>query len=116
MGVKWNFKRFVNLTPHDCTVYLEDTIRHIPPSGNVVRLNSHCKPCGVCDGIPVAICAEGDPIGLPEPEDGTIYIVSSMIAKKVKRLDVLCPDTSDKGVIRDGNGYILGVRGLQLFQ
>jgi len=108
--------RVINLTPHECSIHIGDTIRRIPPSGNVVRLNSHCQPCGECDGIPVDICTEGEPKGLPEPVKGTVYIVSSMVAKKVKRKDVLCPDTSDKGVIRDGGGYIVGVYRLQLFQ
>lgn len=114
--MKWQVKQILNLTPHVVSMHLGDTIRHIPPSGNVVRLNSHCQPCGDCDGIPVVICKEGEPKGLPEPVDGTIYIVSSMVAKKVKRLDVLCPDTSEAGVIRDGKGYIVGCTQLQLFQ
>ena len=108
--------RVINLTPHECSIHIGDTIRRIPPSGNVVRLNSHCQACGECDGIPVVICKEGEPKGLPEPQDGVVYVVSSMVAKKVKRLDVLCPDTSDEGVIRDGKGYIIGVKQLQLFQ
>lgn len=114
--MKWQVSNILNLTPHEVAIHLGDTIRRIPPSGNVVRLNSHCQPCGECDGIPVAICNEGEPKGLPEPVDGTVYIVSSMVAKKVKRLDVLCPDTSESGVIRDGKGYIVGVTRLQLFQ
>ena len=114
--MKWQVDKIINLTPHEVAIHLGDAIRRIPPSGNVVRLNSHCQPCGECDGIPVAICKEGEPKGLPEPVDGTVYIVSSMVAKKVKRLDVLCPDTSDEGVIRDGKGYIVGVTQLQLFQ
>ena len=109
-------KRLENLTPHECSVMVGDSIIRVPPSGKVVRLNSHCEPCGEVLGIPVAICKEGEPRGLPEPEDGTIYIVSSVVAKKVKRLDVLCPDTTDDGAIRDGNGYIIAVKRFQLFQ
>lgn len=108
-------KTLVNLTPHEVAIWINDSIKRIPPSGKVVRLNQHCEPCGCVQGIPVSICREGEPKGLPEPEEGTVFLVSSVVAKKVKREDVLCPDTSDDGAIRDGNGYIVAVKRLQCF-
>lgn len=109
-------KKMVNLTPHEIAIWMDnDTIRKIPPSGKVVRLNQNCHASGTIDGIPVTSCVEYDPKGIPEPEEGTVYLVSSVVAKKVKRPDVLSPDTSDDGAIRDGNGYIVAVKRLQCF-
>ena len=111
-----NVDKIVNLTPHEVALWMgDDSIRKIPPTGKVVRLSQHCEPSGYVDGIPVSICREGEPRGLPEPEEGTIFLVSSVVAKKVKRNDVLSPDTSDDGAIRDGNGYIVAVKRLQCF-
>lgn len=108
-------KELRNCTPHEVAVLVGDSMIRVAPSGNVVRLNTHCKPCGDVMGIPVVVCKEGEPRGLPEPEDGVVFIVSSVVAKMVKRNDVMSPDTSDAGAIRDGNGYIIGVKQLQLF-
>jgi hypothetical protein len=114
--MKWkNVREFRNLTPHEVAVMVGDSIIRIPTSGKVVRLNSQCEKCGSILGVPVSKCKEGEPHGLPEPEDGVIYLVSSVVAKKVNRPDVLCPDTSDEGAIRDGNGYIIAVKQLQYF-
>ena len=90
-------------------------MKNIPPSGKVVRVSSQCEPCGSIDGMTVVLCHEGEPRGLPDPKEGTVYLVSSVVAKAVKRRDVLAPDTSDDGVIRDGNGYIMAVKRLQVF-
>jgi hypothetical protein len=113
---RWaNVKDVVNLTPHTVTVLVGDTMKNIPPSGKIVRVSAHCEHCGDIDGMPVVLCHEGEPRGLPEPKEGTVYLVSSVVAKAVKRKDVLSPDTSDDGVIRDGNGYIICVKRLQVF-
>jgi hypothetical protein len=51
--------------------------------------------------------------GLPEPEDGVIYITSSLVAGKLpSRPDVLAPDTGPTAV-RDENGHIVAVNRLQ---
>ena len=114
--MRWSkVKEVVNLTPHSVSVLVGDTMKNIPPSGKVVRVSSHCEPCGTIDGMQVVLCHEGEPRGLPEPKEGIVYLVSSVVAKSVKRKDVLSPDTSDDGVIRDGNGYILAVKRLQVF-
>jgi len=109
-----NVKRLVNLTPHEMAFWVPDGIIRIPTSGKVVRLNSYCEPEGEVMGIPVLCCKEGEPFNLPEPEEGTVYLVSSLVAKKVHRDDVLCPDTSDDGAIKSDN-RVVAVKRLQRF-
>jgi hypothetical protein len=105
----------INLTPHEISVMVGDTMKRIPASGNVVRMSSRCERCGDINGMQIVRVNDGETRGMPEPKDGTVYIVSSVVAKTLRRKDVLSPDTSDDGVIRDGNGYIIGVKRLQVF-
>lgn len=120
--MKWeNVTKFVNLTPHELAFWVKDSedkesIIRIPKSDKVVRLDNYCEAAGSIMGIPVVRCTEGQPHNLPAPKEGVVYLVSSLVAKKVLRDDVLCPDTSDDGAIRDGNGIIVAVKRLQNFQ
>jgi len=108
-------KLFRNMTPHVVAFLVGDTFIKIAPSGEIVRVNQRCEPIGDVLGIPVSLCSDGEIRGLPEPEEGVVVIVSSVVAKAAKREDVMSPDTSDEGAIRDGQGNIIGVRRLQMF-
>ncbi len=106
---------FINLTPHDITVFVGDGSIVIPASGTVARVSSIYTHVGDIDGIPVSEVSYGDVHGLPQPMDGVIYVVSALVlnalkAKGVNRTDVVAPDT-DKGAVRDTSGRIIGVRG-----
>ena len=50
--------------------------------------------------------------GVPDPEPGVLYVVSSVIAQHLKRPDVVSPDTAPGGVVKV-NGRLVGVRGFQ---
>ncbi|RME25645.1 MAG: hypothetical protein D6800_07370, partial [Candidatus Zixiibacteriota bacterium] len=53
--------------------------------------------------------ALGDVEGLPDPQDGTVYLVSSMVLSAVRgRRDVVAPDTGPTA-IRDETGRITAV-------
>jgi hypothetical protein len=109
-------KSFRNMTPHVVAFLVGDTFIKVEPSGDVVRVNQQCEPIGNVLGIPVSVCTDGEIRGLPEPKEGVVIIVSSVVAKLARRADVLSPDTSDDGAIRNGKGDIIGVRRLQMFR
>ena len=50
--------------------------------------------------------------GVPDPEPGVLYVVSSVIAQHLKRPDVVSPDTAPGGAAKV-NGRLIGVRGFQ---
>jgi hypothetical protein len=52
--------------------------------------------------------------GLPEPEEGTIYIVSALVAQRaIGRADVFCPGTGPlDGCVRDEHGHVVAVTSL----
>jgi hypothetical protein len=100
--------KIVNLTPHPINIVGADgtVVRTIPSSGTA-RCSTHRVQVGDVDGIPVNSAVFGNVSGLPDPADGTVYVVSAIVAQAVpNRADVLVPDDT----VRDGAGQIVGCR------
>lgn len=53
----------------------------IHPSGIVARVDVNREVLDNLDGIPITYNDHGPVVGLPNPEDGTAYIVSLMVAQ-----------------------------------
>lgn len=108
--------KIVNLAPHTIVVRMPDgTDREFPSEGSC-----RCAPVSVplpdADGIPCVKSSFGDLQGLPDPQEGTIYLVSTPAAQKAAamgRSDVYSPDTGATA-IRE-NGQVKAVRGFQRF-
>ena len=67
-------------------------------------------------GADVVEISYGEIQGLPDPVDGVLYIVSTLlreVARRNGRIDVISPDTSPEGAVRDSDGKIVGTRGWQ---
>lgn len=122
--------KIINLTPHDVTIILSSRLRgdddftiQIPASGNVARCKverqsickirslqhcSHLENAAIVE-IPITQTKFGEVEGLPDPQENTIYIVSSLVAQAVPyRNDVFIPDDC----VRDSEGKIIGCRSL----
>ena len=98
--------KIINLTPH--TITLNNGTEH-PPSGKVARVAN--KFSNFCCGISSVFYGEIE--NLPEPEEGTIYIVSALVlaaAKEKGRTDVVAPATGYPDCVRE-NGFIVSVPG-----
>lgn len=110
----------VNLTPHDITIQMADqhteyfsTLNKsftIAPSGVVARCKTEYNTVAqVVAGGDVFNIREryfNEPQDLPEPKEGTLYIVSRIVAEACAgvRNDLLMVD----GTIRDEKGRIIG--------
>jgi len=107
--------KFVNLTPHEIKIVGEDgEVRVVPPSGQIARVRSEQTVVGEVNGVPIVKTTFGDVEGLPEPQPNTVFIVSSLVAQLVPhRDDVVAPDTSPSGAVRDADGRIIGVKRFQ---
>ena len=94
----------VNMTPHALNIIVDDdTTVTVAPSGVV--------PVKVADGI--VTTKLGDVEGLPEVIPGKLLIVSALVKSAASnRDDLVGPDTSPTGAIRDDLGRIIGVRGI----
>ena len=100
--------QFVNCTPH--AIKLNDG-RVFEPSGSIARVSQTISDFDE-DGI--ATQSFGAVTGLPEPQDGVIYIVSAMVLGRAQaegRTDVVAPATGHKNCVRDEGGRIVSVPG-----
>ena len=104
----------VNLTPHKIVVETAAGRVEFAPSGQVARITSRPEVAGEIDGIPVTRTIFGPVEGLPEPQAGVTFVVSSLVAGRVpNRPDVVAPDTGPTAI--RVNGQIVAVRGFQRF-
>ena len=106
----------INLTPHTVNIVNPDNeIVHSYPSAGVARVATKSEVVGGVDGIAISRTTFGEVIGLPEPSEGNIYIVSMVVAQAVSgRLDVVAPDSGPTAYRYSGGpqkGQIIGVRG-----
>ena len=106
----------VNATPHPCTFFDANgqAVGSVPPSGITPRLGT--EDMGPAGGVDVAGHVIGvvgvrysDLVGLPEPVDGTYYIVPLLVAlARPDRPDLLVPHEQ----VRNESGTVLGCRSL----
>lgn len=101
----------VNLTPHTVNILdsEDNEILAIDPSG-LARVSVETTVEGYLNGIiPIVHNVYGEVEGLPDPEEGKIYIVSLPVAKSLPaRRDLYVP--SD--LVRTDKGVIVGCRSL----
>jgi hypothetical protein len=109
----------INLTPHKIDVLCSYGTISIVPSGKVARVATSDKLVhhvymvynGTEVPVPVNLPAFGSVVDLPEPEEGTFYIVSRIVKNAVpERTDVLVPGN----LVRDAAGVIIGCNGFSL--
>lgn len=103
--------KMINLTPHAVTFYTSDgdTVLQTVPSSGIARAEQERRPIGSANDIPVFKTSYGAVEGLPDPENGTIYIVSVITAQAAPNRDDLYITDS---LVRDDEGRILGCRAL----
>lgn len=101
---------FINLTLHPIVI---EGVGTFPPSGQVARvIKDKCVSAGEIGGVQIRRKIRNGVEGLPKPEDGKVFIVSSMVRYAVPdRTDVFSPDIGP-GAVRDKDGTVIAVRGL----
>lgn len=110
--------KLVNLTPHPIDIVPFASRITVPASGIVARVREVSEATGwfkVGDDlvdIPTITRIYGDVDGLPPPEEGVVYIASSIVAMRAwerGRNDVVSPGDP----VRDSNGRVIGCQNLQ---
>lgn len=110
-------KKVVNLTAHTINVFLEEKEISFPSQG-LARVKTEEKEIGRINGIPVIKTVYTTVEGLPDAQEDTVYLVSTLVLQALKanginRPDCLAPNTGLSGAIRDEQGRIVGVKGFQ---
>jgi len=100
---------FINLTNH--TVNEMVSGRTIPPSGRRATVKTSKTTLRTVDGAPIYRTRVSTVDGLPDPREGTMYIVSSLVHNRVprERQDVVSPGNTQ----RNENGDIVGCLGFK---
>lgn len=114
--------KLVNLTPHDIVFYDRDDsilggtlklgakpVKIVPPSGTVCRVSStEGVTCMSVHGVPVCEKRFSYISGLPEPEAGTLFIVSAIVAiyaaQYLRRADLVTVNE----LVRNSKGAVMG--------
>jgi hypothetical protein len=104
--------QLINLTAHEITLREDGRDDFIIPSSGQVRCGMSTLDMDPLLGWPVTQIEIGDAVGLPEPKEGIIYIVSNMVLQKMRsvRNDLVAPNTMHKAY-RNERGDIVAVRG-----
>lgn len=105
----------VNLTPHDITVISQGKSIVFPKFSVSARVSSKTffvTSFYTSEGsIPLTQVVFDELEGLPEPIEGTFFIVSRIVREAAKdRTDLLVP----QGLIRDENGQPIGCESLSV--
>lgn len=102
----------MNLTPHAITFVganTDGTDMVVKPSGILARVATKTVVIGEIVGIPVTKTEFSEVEGLPAPQEGVIFLVSSLVASRCPdRDDVFIPNES----VRDSEGRIIGCKSL----
>lgn len=114
----WNLiedpDKIINATPHAVTIMdaENNVIQTLEPSGICPRCSVERETVDSINGIHVNRSIFGKVVGLPDYKEGTIYIVSRVVAEAAKRHDLYIVDD----VVRDEAGRIIGCRALATIQ
>jgi len=103
--------QIVNLTPHILNlIRMDGTVREVASSG-LARVSTSRVQIGEVDGIPLFETVFGEVSGLPDAEEGVLFVVSGLVAAHPSvrdRADVYSPGE----LVRDEQGKPIGCRGL----
>jgi hypothetical protein len=106
------FKKFVNLIGHDITISGYGTL---PKSDNPCYVETEQMIIGKLAGIPIVKTNFIKLVNLPDPEEGTYFIVNRITMDYIPflREDIFCVDTGPTAV-RDENGQVVAVTQLSI--
>ena len=108
--------RIINLIPHGVTIV--DSEGHVCleyPSEGSARIVSSSEDSSAVNGIGISQCTFQRVEGLPEPQEGILYLVSMPVAQICRaRTDLICPDTGVTA-LRSEDKKVIGVRGFVVY-
>ena len=106
--------RIVNLTPHEVKIVDGgNNVVAVFPSDGVARASQHDVLVDEINSIPVVKTEFGEVLGLPEPAEDTVFIVSRITVEVARARGLNTDDLLiTSGAVRDDQGRIIGCRAL----
>lgn len=94
-GVVINGIKVINLVPHNVNIFMDGHIVEVPPSGQMVRVISSRELSNTMIGVQGYRIRNPKIVGLPDAQDGVMYIVSGEVRAELshyeERPDVVSP-------------------------
>jgi hypothetical protein len=108
----------INLTPHRINIVDEEgNVVKIFESSGVARAAQNDVQIGMLEGIPIIETKFGEPVDLPEYNQGTYYIVSALTAKAASLSGRNTRDLLLTGkTVRNSDGQIIGCQALAKYK
>lgn len=108
----------INLTPHRINIVDEEgNVVKIFESSGVARATQNDVQIGMLEGIPIIETKFGEPVDLPEYNQGTYYIVSALTAKAASLSGRNTRDLLLTGkTVRNSDGQIIGCQALAKYK
>jgi len=112
----------INLTPHAIRIRVSASIAAendpadiVIESGGLARVGTRSTVCGYIDDVPILRTEYTGVTGLPDPVEGTTYVVSLLVLQALPdRKDLVGPATGpNDGVVRTADGRVYAVRAWQ---
>jgi hypothetical protein len=105
--------KFINLTSHEVNLITLGII--IPHANKPVKVSQNHVEVDNCGGVPIYKIEFTDIAGLPEPEEGTYYIVSAPVLNYVgEKLPHRKDFVSPFKVIKDNFGKTIGCQSFRV--
>ena len=106
--------RIVNLTPHEVKIVDGgNNVVAVFPSDGVARVSQCDVLVDEINSIPVVKTEFGEVLGLPEPAEDTVFIVSRITVEVARARGLNTDDLLiTSGAVRDDQGRIVGCRAL----
>ena len=105
--------KIVNLMPYAVTFCNGEKVTVIEPSGTTVSIRWKTVSIGEIMGIETTETTCDKIVGLPEPKDGVVYLVSSAVAQCCRnRSDIYVADE----IATDKTGQVIGCKTLTQFK
>lgn len=108
----------INLTPHKINIMDNDgKLIKVFESKGEARAAQKDVEIGTLEGIPIIETEFGEPVGLPEYNPETYYIVSALTAKAASLSGRNTQDLLLTGkTVRNGDGQIIGCQALARYK
>lgn len=106
--------RIINLTPHEVKIVDGgNNVVAVFPSDGVAWVSQYDVLVDEINSIPVVKTEFGEVLGLPEPAEDTVFIVSRITVEVARARGLNTDDLLiTSGAVRDDQGQIVGCRAL----